>query len=208
MGTLIPWEIPVFRMGIDPGYNHCAIVVMRPDGIVEDWNVLHCVRPKTKAPYRIEINSLGGRELLESPQDLWERIHAVVEEVIKIVIKYHPVAVCLEDYAYSAQGMYQSSSTITLGEFGGALKERLTLLGTSFIVVTTQQLRKLLTGSGAAKKENVIATAKEYMSIEEPFRLKKNAEHIAFAFACSYYLHWMGIEKKLTHEKYRCPVLD
>lgn len=197
---LTPWKENVYRIGIDPSLCNAAVFVLRPDGGAVDWLVVHSEpAKKKKMHYLIKADTTGESNSWQSEGNKWLRTKAVAECVASFIFKYLPAAVCIEDYAFGA-GSYGSSSIITLGELGGTLKLYLENFHVSIITPSTQQLRKFLVGSGKASKEEVIAKARDYVSRtqkfkmpHDPFENKKNAEHLAFAYAAAFYLYWKGI---------------
>lgn len=144
-----------YYVGIDPSMANTAVAVANEYSMFE----VRCFPTRS-----------CGRGVAERIK----RFESISSAVFRFLRSFDPVVLCIEGYSHG------STDAATLGEFGGILRSRLTLLDhvTIFDVAPTT-LKKFVTGRGAGKKAGVIgALAKEFQ-----VSFKSDDEYDAFGLA-------------------------
>jgi crossover junction endodeoxyribonuclease RuvC len=95
---------------------------------------------------------------------------------VKNILKCHVPDLCLiEGYSFGSKG----SSVITLGEFGGILRNSIVGIADVTVEVPPTVLKKFITGKGNAKKLDVVST----LSAKYGFTFKSDNHADAFGLA-------------------------
>lgn len=101
----------------------------------------------------------GQSKELEFGSPPAKSLHARIDRYKKMAdkaeafIKEHIPELCLiEGYAFAAKG----KSVITLGEFGGVIRDRIVGLADSTVEIAPTMLKRFLTGRGNASKMDVV----------------------------------------------------
>lgn len=125
--------------GIDPSMSNTAVAIVDP--------FLH---------YKVQCfpTKSCGRGVAER----MDRFNGIASSVFRFLRDAEPRVICIEGYSHG------STDVATLGEFGGILRSRLTLLDhVTIFDVAPATLKKFVTGKGAGKKAGVIgALAREF----------------------------------------------
>lgn len=102
-----------------------------------------------------------------SKDDLKDRIYLLQRTIKKLIDKYKPQVIVIEDVF-----MYMNGKTvIDLARLNGALLALCAELGVKVILYPPATHKKITTGSGKATKEFTIRKAEEYFNITVPYLL-------------------------------------
>jgi len=126
-------------VGIDPSLSCTAIC----------WN-------------RIETELFKSQSEGKSLESRIARFVSLAYRVAKKVRELEPIFIVIEGYSFASKGMVYH-----LGEYGGILRKEL-IDGSSaeFVEVPPSSLKKFVTGSGAGKKELMIARLSRKFGVE------------------------------------------
>lgn len=103
--------------------------------------------------YDFRVRCFESKKLGDSVWHRVKRLEALVASINDVVLQAQPGIVLIEQYAYSKN----MGGQMFLGEFGGILRWHLVEHTPHVIEVSPTSLKKFATGSGAAKKEMVMA---------------------------------------------------
>jgi crossover junction endodeoxyribonuclease RuvC len=135
-------ETRAVSVGLDPSLTGFAVHVIYPNG----------------SSYSVEYSSKPSKTLRGRIQ----RYRDLMEKVIKIIRKVYPRIIVLEGYSYGSKGR----SVITLGEFGGIVRDRLIGYSDWIAEVPPTVLKKFVCGKGNANKAAVVSAATKRYSEE------------------------------------------
>ena len=140
------------------------------------------VDPSTHTGWSLQAQSKDGLKCDEKTGEInfpgkqagFVRSMYLAGEVSALVSNYHPDLVVFEGYAFGAQ-----HNNYLQVEIGTLMRERIYTSGTPYITVTPGSLKKFATGSGAAKKEQVMLQVFKRWG----FEAKTNNEADAYVLA-------------------------
>lgn len=148
-------------IGLDLSYTGTGIVVWNGKNVLDQVNIRTTKKNKDE-----------------------ERIDMIGRAVVRMVKKWKPALVGIENYAYGLpMGMAR------LGELGGVIKYRLFKLEQPVVAIPVNIVRRHVVGNGNASKDQVIDVA-------EPF-IHSNDDNLADAWALAKYI-WDKELPKLT----------
>lgn len=140
-------------MGIDASLTGTGIVVL--DSRLKEKEVVY------NGQYETELKGV-------------ERLVSISNHV-KFLLDFHsPEIICIEDYAFS-----KSNQAHQMGELGGVLRLMLHKLAYKWQVIGTGQVKRFASGTGNAKKEQMILIVYKRWGLE----FKTNDEVDAFVMA-------------------------
>jgi len=109
----------------------------------------------------VALGTVEGQEIMhesriESAKHGVQRVLEIESEVTAVITKYKPSLVCLEGYAFA-----RANQAHQIGELGGVIRRMLTIIMGEelWIEVSPGQVKKFATGSGNAKKDQVMLGA-------------------------------------------------
>jgi crossover junction endodeoxyribonuclease RuvC len=120
-------------LAVDPSLTGLAVVYLTEDG---------------RDSY-MEFSSKPDKTL-EGRLKRYNKLANNVVDIIKITV---PKLCLIEGYAFGAKG----ASVVTLGEFGGILRDRICGFADATIEVPPTTLKKFITGKGNCKKLDVVS---------------------------------------------------
>lgn len=127
-------------LGIDPGLQHTGLGLVEARG--NALKFVHCETISPKANLPLEI-----------------RLHQLHESVSALIARYEPDMAAVEETFVTANGQ----STLKLGQARGALLLTLALAGLPVHEYAARLVKKTLTGTGAAQKEQVAMMVKQLL---------------------------------------------
>lgn len=143
-------------MGLDLSLTGTALVVFRPDKTAVFGKVLrqrlYPTEPRSKN-HPDEPGNLRPNGKYRGSEE--ERIDFIANQVMKMWRKYQPVAVGIEQYAFSRHSRGLSG----LHELGGVVKNRLFRKEALVLMPQSTEIKKFATNNGNAKKPQMIAAA-------------------------------------------------
>jgi Holliday junction resolvasome RuvABC endonuclease subunit len=145
-------------IGIDPSLTRTAVCCLYEDGTHE------MVTLKSPPPHEKSLTSRIWR-FAKHAQNIGEVIRAGAELIL------------LEGYSYGSKG----SSVITLGEFGGVLRNQLSLQGSLSLTreVSPSTLKQFVLGKGVGDKDQISAHLTHHYGV----LLNNNDEYDAYGLA-------------------------
>lgn len=149
----------MISLGIDSSTKATGFVVLKTEGKTRTPEILHrstSSYPKLKVGYY--------------------RNSAIASDLCDLLNKYHPQKVAIEGYGLNFK---HTSSVVPLVELGGLLRYFLIQLGYSFLDPRPGQHKQFVTGSGNAKKPEIMKFVKSRWG----FDTKSNDEADAYGLA-------------------------
>ena len=145
-------------MGIDPGLSRCGYGVVRQKGRVTEAVAAGIIRTDKDDPV---------------PQ----RLHELQSELVDLLNEYHPEAVAIEQVLFqvnvrTAMGVGQASG-VAMAAAAGA--------GAAVFEYSPTQIKKAITGWGAADKEQMGQMVQTLLGLPQPLKPVDAADAIAAA---------------------------
>ena len=145
-------------MGIDPGLSRCGYGVVRQKGRVTEAVAAGIIRTDKDDPV---------------PQ----RLHELQSELVELLSEYHPQAVAIEQVLFqvnvrTAMGVGQASG-VAMAAAAGA--------GAAVFEYSPTQIKKAITGWGAADKEQMGQMVQTLLGLPQPLKPVDAADAIAAA---------------------------
>ena len=145
-------------MGIDPGLSRCGYGVVRQKGRVTEAVAAGIIRTDKDDPV---------------PQ----RLHELQSELVELLNEYHPEAVAIEQVLFqvnvrTAMGVGQASG-VAMAAAAGA--------GAAVFEYSPTQIKKAITGWGAADKEQMGQMVQTLLGLPQPLKPVDAADAIAAA---------------------------
>ena len=179
-GNTIKGERPSVYLGIDPGLNRTGYAV---------------ICRTASRPILIE----GGVIKSTRSADLAERIHEIGQGIREIIADHQPDSMAIEQ-VFSSRSYPQTA--VLMAHARGAVLFAAAESALSIMHYTPRQIKKLLTGSGAASKEQV------QLAIQRELRLSKILEPNDVADACAVAVcHYHSARVDLQADQHVCRVL-
>lgn len=130
-------------LGLDLSLNGSGIVLLSPNN-----EILH---------HEVVILNTNKRNKLKG----MDRILYIIERINKLVTEYRDLHVIIEGYSFGSKGR----SVVSLGELGGAVRLFLFQNNIPFLEVPPTTLKKVVTGRGDAKKEDMLAAVRAQLGV-------------------------------------------
>ena len=112
-------------------------------------------------------------------KDLLEiRIHTIFNESLKIIKKYHPSYVAIENVFFGKN----VQSAIKLGQAKAAIMLAATELEIRLVDFTPREIKQSITGNGSASKDQVEFMVKKIFKLNEGFNKKDISDAIAISW--------------------------
>lgn len=165
LGNAFAGEAPSSCLGIDPGLNRTGYALLKRT---------------SKGPRLVE----GGVIRSTAKLSLAERVHEIGSGIREILEEYHPAAVAIEQ-VFSASR--HPKTAVLMAHARGAILFSVAAAKVPLVHYTPRQVKKLLTGSGTAGKEQV------QRAVQHELGLKQILEPNDVADACAVALgHYYG----------------
>jgi len=149
----------VIVIGFDPGLANTGFSVVEKksnDFFLIDAGVIN---PNVKDPLEI-------------------RIHTIFNESLKIIKKYHPSYVAIENVFFGKN----VQSAIKLGQAKAAIMLAATDLEIRLVDYTPREIKQSITGNGSASKDQVEFMVKKIFKLNEGFNKKDISDAIAISW--------------------------
>ncbi len=124
-------------LGIDPGLRHCGWGIIESSGSSLRYIACGAIHPDAKQQMPVRL----------------QRLH---EGLQKVITQYQPQEVALEESFVSVNGQ----STLKLGQARGAIQLSVALAGLPLAEYAARLIKKSITGSGSADKNQMQAMVK------------------------------------------------
>lgn len=179
-GNTISGEHSAVYLGIDPGLNRTGYALVR--------------RTSTR-PLLIE----GGVIKSSRSASLAERVHEIGQGIREVILEHHPDSMAIEQI-FSSRSFPQTA--VLMAHARGAALFAAADSALTIMQYAPRQIKKLLTGSGTASKEQV------QFAIQRELRLPKILEPNDVADACAVALcHYYSARVDLQSGQKVCHVL-
>lgn len=151
-------------LGIDPGSVICGYGVIKSENksvILEEYGV-------------INVKAISD--------DLYLRINEIHKRTLTIIERTKPELACFETVFYSKN----IQSLIKLSHARAAALLACLNMNIPIVEYSPKEIKKSVTGSGAASKEKVEYMVKNILKIDETHKFKDATDALAVALCCAY----------------------
>lgn len=164
IGNTVSGAVPDVYLGIDPGLNRTGYAILRRT---------------PKGPRLIE----GGVIRSTAKLTLAERVHEIGSGVRELLAEFQPQAVAIEQVFSMTRN---PKTAVLMAHARGAILFAAAERQASVIHYTPRQVKKLLTGSGTASKEQIQDAVRHELNLERILEPNDVADASAIAL-CHYY---------------------
>jgi crossover junction endodeoxyribonuclease RuvC len=157
-------------LGIDPGIS------------LTGWGIINAqTRDKIQALQYGCINT-------PSSQPIIERLHKINQELQKIIDKYQPQNIAIEELFF----LKRSSSVASVGQARGAILLTVALNKIALFEYNPRRVKIALTGYGSADKQQMQRMVKAFLSLDKIPHPDDAADALAMAIC---HIHTVGVKQ-------------
>lgn len=181
-------------MGLDMSMNGAGVCVFN--------DAKKMVHVEVIEPRTIGSSRVGRCIKNRQRQSDFVRYHEIIERVIQLAIAYRVAGVVIENYAF---GIRKSKALTKLGELGGILRDKLIDNKIPWREVTTQTVKKYITGKGVCPEPVLLLRvvqkwSEEFESVKDRRKIDASIAYGLARIAWDFYSNKADWSKLLSYE--------